>query len=142
MSNTFHLAILAGDLKTAIAFYCDVLGCKAGNQEEGYWVDIDFWGNELTLHQSNTRQNRERHHVDMGDVCVPHFGVHLKPQDFEDLKKRLEQQDTQFVDKPYKRFASRKHEQETFFLEDPNGNVIEIKTMMDPKVLFDTALPT
>ena len=52
MSNSFHLAIPAGDLKKAEAFYTDVLGCKTGNREDGKWVDIDFWGNELTLHLS------------------------------------------------------------------------------------------
>ena len=46
MSNCLHLAIPAGDLKVAKAFYCDVLGCKTGNSEEGRWVDIDFWGNQ------------------------------------------------------------------------------------------------
>ena len=53
MSNSFHLAIPAGDLKKAEAFYTDILGCKTGNREEGKWVDIDFWGNELTLHQTS-----------------------------------------------------------------------------------------
>ena len=48
MTNCFHLAIPAGNIKTALGFYCDILGCKTGNQEEGRWIDINFWGNELT----------------------------------------------------------------------------------------------
>ena len=76
MSNSFHLAIPAGDLKKAEAFYTDILGCKTGNREDGKWVDIDFWGNELTLHQTSMKLPRERHDVDMGNVPVPHFGVH------------------------------------------------------------------
>ena len=52
MTSTFHLAIPAGDLAETKRFYCDVLGCTEGNQEAGRWVDINFWGNELTLHQS------------------------------------------------------------------------------------------
>ena len=35
MTNCFHLAIPAGNIKTALKFYCDILGCKTGNQEEG-----------------------------------------------------------------------------------------------------------
>ena len=53
MENRFHLAIPAGDLDKAIKFYCDVLGCERGNAEFKYpdaWADINFWGNELTLH--------------------------------------------------------------------------------------------
>ena len=45
MSSSFHLAIPAGDLKKAEAFYTNILGCKTGNREDGKWVDIDFWGN-------------------------------------------------------------------------------------------------
>ena len=139
MENRFHLAIPAGDLDKAIKFYCDVLGCERGNAEFKYpdaWADINFWGNELTLHQTETRQNRERHHVDMGEVCVPHFGVHLDEDIFQNVKKRIEASDIDYLDKPYRRFKGTEFEQETFFVEDPNGNVLEIKTMTNPEVLF------
>ncbi len=137
MANTFHLAVPAGDISVALEFYKGVLGCKTGNQEEGHWIDIDFWGNELTLHQTETRQHRERHHVDMGEVCVPHFGVHLDEDVFQDLKRRIEASDVDYLDKPYRRFKGTKFEQETFFVEDPNGNVLEIKTMTNPEILFE-----
>ena len=52
MSAILHLAIPAGDLPTTLKFYTDVLGCSTGNSEDGRWVDVNFWGNELTLHQS------------------------------------------------------------------------------------------
>ena len=52
MSNIFHCAVLGGDLAVAENFYVNVLGCKKDNFEEGRWMDIDFWGNELTLHLS------------------------------------------------------------------------------------------
>ncbi|WP_405602052.1 MULTISPECIES: VOC family protein [unclassified Pseudoalteromonas] len=136
MSNCLHLAIPAGDLKVTTAFYCDVLGCKTGNSEEGRWVDIDFWGNELTLHQSVERLPTVRHDVDMGAVAVPHFGIHLSESDFNDLKARIDHAGVEYLDKPYRRFIGDEFEQETFFIEDPNGNVLEMKTMVNPEVLF------
>ncbi len=138
-SNTFHLAIPGGNLETTLPFYTDILGCTTGNSEAGYWVDVNFWGNELTLHQTESRLETERHHVDMGAVSVPHFGVHLEAQDFAALKTRIEAAGLEYTDKPYRRFEGAKFEQETFFIEDPNGNVLEIKTMMNPEVLFDTS---
>ena len=54
MSRPFHLAIPAGDLKLG-AFYEKILECKLGNREEGKWIDVDFWGNELTLHKTNMK---------------------------------------------------------------------------------------
>jgi extradiol dioxygenase family protein len=136
MSNCLHLAIPAGDLKVAKTFYCDVLGCKAGNSEEGRWIDIDFWGNELTLHQSVERLPTVRHDVDMGAVAVPHFGIHLSETEFNALKIRIEAAEITYLDKPYRRFIGDEFEQETFFIEDPNGNVLEMKTMVNPEVLF------
>tara|TARA_Y100000296_G_C5165956_1_gene254587 strand:+ start:1847 stop:2293 length:447 start_codon:yes stop_codon:yes gene_type:complete len=143
MANTFHLAILAGDLEEAIEFYCNVLGCKKGNSEinpPDSWCDIDFWGNELTLHASCGGEPRsEGHNVDMGNVQVPHFGVHLDPDIFEALKIRLiSNEDIKFVEEPFIRFKSDILEQETMFIEDPNGNVLELKTMVNPDALFIT----
>ena len=42
----------------------------------------------------------------------------------------------EYLDKPYRRFVGDEFEQETFFIEDPNGNVLEMKTMVNPEVLF------
>ena len=129
MSNAFHLAIPAGDLITATKFYTDILGCKLGNSEEGKWIDVDFWGNELTLHKSEHKLDHERHDVDMGNVSVPHFGVHLSRKDFDSLKQRLKDSGTKYYDEPYLRFKGTKYEQETFFVKDPNENILEIKTL-------------
>ena len=130
MSNPFHLAIPAEDLVVSTKFYVDILGCKTGNGEEGKWIDVDFWGNELTLHKTETKLPRERHDVDMGKVPVPHFGVHLSPEVFKKIKNNIEQHDKiNYLDNPYVRFKGQKEEQETFFIEDPHGNVLELKTM-------------
>ena len=77
MSNSFHLALPAGDIEKTEKFYTEILGCKTGNREKGKWVDIDFWGNELTLHQTKMKLPRERHDVEMGNVTFTHFGFQL-----------------------------------------------------------------
>ena len=129
MSKPFHLAIPVGNLDTAIDFYRNVLGCKLGNGEKDKWIDVDFWGNELTLHKSEHKLDNERHDVDMGNVSVPHFGVHLSRKDFDALKQRLKDSGTKYYDEPYLRFKGTKYEQETFFVKDPNENILEIKTL-------------
>ena len=78
----------------------------------------------------------ERHNVDMGNVTVPHFGVHLDAETFKNLKERLISKKIKFIDPPYIRFEGEDIEQETMFLEDPNGNCMEIKTMKNPNTLF------
>ena len=131
MSNPFHLAVPAGDLSIATSFYEKILGCKLGNREEGKWIDVDFWGNELTLHKTEMKLPNERHDVDMGNVPVPHFGVHLKKDVFNKIKENLKANKIKYLDEPYIRFKGRKEEQETFFVEDPHGNILELKTLQN-----------
>ena len=131
MSNPFHLAVPAGDLTIATNFYEKILGCKLGNREENKWVDVDFWGNELTLHKTHMQLPNERHDVDMGNVPVPHFGVHLDRKVFNTIKENLKSNNIKYLDKPYTRFKGKKEEQETFFIEDPHGNILELKTLQN-----------
>ena len=74
----------------------------------------------------------------MGTVLVPHFGVHLDTEEFQSLRGKLEQdwKNVEFVDKPYIRFEGDVLEQETMFIKDPSGNILEIKTMVNPDALF------
>jgi uncharacterized protein len=144
LSNTFHLAVPAGNLDTAIDFYCKILGCKKGNSETNdtdSWVDIDFWGNELTLHATKSNPNiddLEIHNVDMGEVLIPHFGVHLTIEDFSNLKERLEKYGISYISKPHVRFKNTDLEQETMFIKDTHCNILEIKTLKNPDKLFIT----
>ena len=142
MTKTFHLAIPVEDLDKTIEFYCNVLGCKKGNSENNppfSWCDIDFWGNELTLHSSISEfKVDERHLVEKEDVLIPHFGVHLDAEEFQSLKGKLVQdwKNVEFVNKPYIRFKGDELEQETMFIKDPSGNILEFKTMKNPDALF------
>ncbi len=132
MSSIFYLAIPAGRLDITVLFYNKTLGCRFGPFEKGKWQDVDFWRNELTLHETPPRSNkgpeRERHSVEMGSVCVPHFGIHLDWHSYLKIKQRIEDQ-FGFLDVAYIRFQGQKNQQETFFVEDPNFNVLEIKSI-------------
>ena len=62
----------------------------------------------------------------MGDVCVLYFEVRFEAKDFEEVQKRIELSEIDYFDNPYRRLIGSKFEQETFFVDDPNGNVLEI----------------
>ena len=120
-----------GDIDKAMEFYCDLLGCRAGPGEEG-WRDIDFWGNELTLHSGGSPRGWTMHGVDMGRVPVPHFGVHLPREVYGAIKQRIAERGMGYLVPPYVRFEGTEYEQETFFIADPHGNVLELKTLTNP----------
>ena len=45
------------------------------------------------------------------------------------LSNRLKEKGAKYYDEPYLRFKGTKYEQETFFVKDPNENILEIKTL-------------
>ena len=56
---------------------------------------------------------------------------------FDSIKEKIESHDEfKYLDEPYMRFKDDEQEQETFFIKDPSGNVIEIKTMRTPELLW------
>ena len=129
-TNCFHLAVPCGDLETAKKFYNEALGCRLDNSAQE-WADVDFWGNELTLHKTDMKLPNERHDVDMGNVAVPHFGVHLDKDVFNKIKENLKSNNIKYLDEPYTRFKDKKEQQETFFIKDPHGNILELKTLQN-----------
>ena len=46
-----------------------------------------------------------------------------------ELKKILKKNNIQYLDEPYTRFKGKKEQQETFFIKDPHGNILELKTL-------------
>ena len=41
----------------------------------------------------------------------------------------MKEKEVKYHDEPYLRFKGTKYEQETFFVKDPNENILEIKTL-------------
>ena len=136
--SPFHLAIPVHDLAAARAFYGEVFGLPEGRSSE-QWVDFDFFGHQLVIHEHPKTASQEHAHtnpVDGHDVPVPHFGVVLPWEEWEALAARLTARGTRFVIEPYVRFKGQVGEQATMFLLDPCGNALEFKTFRDPSRLF------
>ena len=132
----FHLAIPVTNLATAEAFYCGTLGCGTGRRSDR-WVDHDFYGHQVVLHQVDAEAGRmPTNPVDGDDVPVPHFGVVLDMPVWKALAERLSDANIEFVIAPRIRFAGEVGEQATMFFHDPSGNALEFKSFADPKQLF------
>lgn len=132
----FHLAVPVDDLAAARAFYGRVLGCPEGRSAPT-WVDFDLRGHQLVAHLAPGRAgDAARNPVDGDDVPVPHFGLLLAPDEWDELADRLRAAGTEFVIEPHVRFAGRPGEQRTMFLRDPAGNAIELKAFADDAMVF------
>jgi len=137
MLNPFHLAVPVDDLEKARLFYGGLLGCPEGRRSD-HWIDFDFFGHQFVVHLKSSGEGSIVIHnpVDGHDVPVPHFGVVLEWQAWQDLADRLRKKGVQFVIEPYIRFEGQVGEQATMFFYDPAGNALEFKAFKDMGQLF------
>jgi extradiol dioxygenase family protein len=134
----FHLAVPVYDLEKCRHFYREIIGCSEGRSSDK-WVDFNFFGHQLVIHQvppTEKTTDSPSNPVDGKNVPVPHFGVVLSWNDWENLAARLTAQNIHFIIEPYIRFQGEIGEQATLFFMDPDGNALEFKAFKDLSQLF------
>ena len=135
--NPFHLAIPVSNLEESVAYYKDTLGLREG-RSSNKWADFDFFGHQLVCHVSDSINEQITNPVDGEEVPVPHFGVVLSIEEFEEFLSQINDKNVDFIIKPTIRFKGEIGEQRTMFFKDPSGNAIEIKAFTDMGNLFSS----
>ena len=135
--NPFHLAIPVSNLEESVAYYKDTLGLREG-RSSNKWADFDFFGHQLVCHVSDSINEQITNPVDGEEVPVPHFGVVLSIEEFEEFLSQINDKNVDFIIKPTIRFKGEIGEQRTMFFKDPSGNAIEIKAFKDMDNLFSS----
>lgn len=134
--SPFHIAIPVHNLDACRIFYREILNCKEGRSDE-HWVDFNFFGHQLVIHyEPKIEEGSYTNPVDGKSVPVPHYGVVLNWDVFQNLAKELKQKGIQFIIEPYIRFEGLIGEQATMFFLDPAGNALEFKAFKDKSQLF------
>ena len=136
----FHVALQVRDLAEARRFYSGVLGCSEGRSASD-WVDFNLYGHQLVCHLNpqlgpEGRLAAHSNPVDGHGVPVPHCGVVLERAQWEELARRLQSHEVEWVIEPCTRFAGAPGEQSTLFILDPSGNALEFKSFKDLGQLF------
>ncbi len=141
----FHLAIAVHDLEAAERFYAQVLGAGIGRRSER-WIDFDLGGHQITVHLGPRPSSGALETPDSGanpvdgeQVPIPHFGVVLTMDAWEQLAETLHRKACDFLIAPQVRFRGQPGEQGTLFLRDPSGNALEFKGFRSAAALFDDA---
>lgn len=134
--NPFHLAIPVKEITETRYFYREILGCEEGRSSD-HWVDFNFFGHQLVLHIDSSKANiLNENSVDGKSVPVPHFGIVLDWDVFENFEKKIRNK-VKFIIEPYIRFEGQAGEQKTMFFKDPSGNALEFKTFKNINQLFE-----
>ena len=130
MDPVLHLSIVVADLDESRHFYVDVLGCRPGRAHPT-WMDVWFFGLQLTLHQQPEQV------LPSGLQGKRHFGVTLDTVGFDALVARVRAEPgVQWVAPVSTDYAGTVRQQTKGKLVDPSGNVIELKTYVDPEAAF------
>ncbi len=135
--SPFHLAIPVDNLKKARNFYKEVLELEEGRSSD-HWVDFNFFGHQLVIHYKSKFSSEKDHTnpVDGKDVPVPHFGVILEWEVWQNLAQKLITKKIEFAIEPYIRFKGEVGEQATMFFYDPCGNALEFKSFKNMAEIF------
>jgi uncharacterized protein len=133
----FHLAIPVDDLEICRTFYRDILGCEEGRSSD-HWVDFNFFGHQLVIHYKEKASEgaKNTNPVDGKDIPIPHFGVVLDMDTFDEFSVSLKKKNIPFIIEPYIRFKGLTGEQATMFFKDPSGNALEFKAFKSISQLF------
>lgn len=131
----FHLAVQVRDINEAREFYGSKMGFAEGRSDK-CWVDFDMYGHQFVVHLNpelgpTGAVSQIFNPVDGHGVPVPHFGVVLEIDQWNDLANRVKTFIDEFVVEPYTRFAGEPGEQKTMFFLDPSGNALEFKAFRD-----------
>jgi extradiol dioxygenase family protein len=134
--NLFHLAFPVNDLTATREFYGNVLGCEEGRSSER-WIDFNLYGHQIVAHLAEDSAGiKASNSVDADNVPVPHFGIVLPMDQWQQLADRLRQNGVEFLIEPKIRFKGEVGEQATMFFLDPSGNALEFKSFADFSQVF------
>lgn len=116
----FHLAIFARDLSETKKFYIDLLGAELTHESDEHWINIDWFGHQLTFHERPDMQINEKNDF--------HWGFNVSKQRFEMLEKLIrETPELSFEMEPHTKGEGTPIERIKMYLKDPNGHLIEVK---------------
>ena len=127
----FHVAVQVRDIDEARDFYGNKMGLAEGRSAEE-WIDFDMFGHQFVVHlnpaigKTGSLSNISNA-VDGHGVPVPHCGVVMEFEDWEQFAEKAKTFIDEFIIEPYIRFEGQPGEQGTMFFKDPTGNALEFK---------------
>jgi uncharacterized protein len=116
----FHLSFPVTSLEAALGFYQRCLGATVG-RHTGDWADVILFGHQLTLHHAPSQV------LARSARGVRHFGAILDWEQWEAVCARALSFSPALADSIQHHLVGEPGEHAKLLLEDPDGNVVEIK---------------
>lgn len=117
MAAEFHLSIPVRSLEESVAFFENALGARVTHRDPSGYVNLDLYGTQITLQQSD-------------EVTVPeglHFGVNLDRDEFDRVAAQIMATNYDVVMAPKVVDAGTPLERTKMYVRCPAGWLIELK---------------
>lgn len=137
MKTQFHLALPCLDLEETREFYVGILKAVAGRRSTN-WLDIDLFGHQITFAVSGDF-NFQFKNYRLQEYVLPsfHFGVIVPMDTWQDLYTRLSAMDIEITTEATF-LENQPGEHLSFFIQDPNGYMVEFKSFREEGDIFKT----
>ena len=135
MNAQFHLALPCKNIEETKVFYRDTIMASLGRNTEK-WLDVNLFGNQLTFTQAGDFTFDFKNYK-LDDYVLPsfHFGVIVPVDIWGKLYTRLFQMDLE-VTTEATFMQGKTGEHLSFFVQDPNGYMIEFKSFKEDNDIF------
>jgi extradiol dioxygenase family protein len=119
MKPEFHLSIGVKSIEDSLDFFTRVLSAKVLHRDPSGYVNIDFFGSQITLKQNATV---------IPDLPDFHFGVNLSLSEFDQLAENILKNGRDHVAmEPEVWEAGTPMERKKMYLKCPTGYLVELK---------------
>ena len=135
MDTNFHISLPCRHVDATRRFYTEIIGATVGRNARN-WVDINLFGHQITFSKSGKFKFKYPNYVFERTVLPSfHFGVIMESGKWNGLYKRLKKEDFLFIDATH--FLTNKTgAHRSFFIQDPNGYIIEFKCFEEKDSIF------
>ena len=133
--SPFHLSLPCSSISKTEDFYITVIGARLG-RHSSRWMDIDLFGNQITFTKSGDFNFTYRSYK-FEDTVLPafHYGVIVDSDIWQVLYKKLSA--SEYASTKETIFLKDKvGEHISFFIQDPNGHMVEFKSFRERKEMF------
>ena len=137
MENAFHLSLPCLNLEETKNFYLNILGAGLGRFSKN-WIDIDLFSHQITFTQCAKFEFEYPQYTFEGKVLPSfHFGIITGVDLWNALYDKLKIHSSEGIEEGTF-LKNEPGEHHTFFVEDPNGYMIEFKCFKDQSEVFSS----
>ena len=125
------------DVKVTKDFYANSIGASIGRTAE-HWADIDLFGHQITFIQADKFNFNSPNYVLEGKILPSfHFGVIVDVNTWGELYTKQSKSNLEVVTQTTF-LKDKAGEHLSFFINDPNGYMIEFKSFKNQNDMFRT----